>query len=203
MLLHLGTILFLVSHCRLATTAYALPPALLPPPKNLVAPLDNTTITDAPFSTNCHGSIWCTLYAGSFIKQAYRLATEGFPPSVNPFWNPGPLNDTAFYAQGAHAICFPIIGSFTEGGFCVFAQGLRGQGDRPGVRGKMVKIALARLVQRGCRMCGSFGSEEWGLVTVNYVAGSVCGGVCPEAAYRVGRSAGADLGGGEGDVGRL
>lgn len=66
-------------------------------------------------------------------------------------------------------------------------------------------MALARLVQRGCRMCGSFGSEEWGLVTVNYVAGSVCGGVCPEAAYRVGRPAGGigDLGGGEGDVRRV
>ncbi|KAI4226651.1 MAG: hypothetical protein L6R36_003017 [Xanthoria steineri] len=195
MLLLLGTILFL------ATNAHALPPALLsppppPPPPNLVTPVNNST--DAPFSTNCHGSIWCTLYAGSFIKQAYRLATEGYPPSTNPFLNPGPLNDTAFYAQGAHAICFPILGSFTDGGFCVFAQGLRGQGDRPGVRGKMVKVALARLVQRGCRMCGSFGSEEWGLVTVNYVAGSVCEGVCPEAAYRVARSVGGigDLRGG-------
>ena len=69
----------------------------------------------------------------------------------------------------------------------------------------MVKVALASLVQRGCRMCGSFGNEEWGLVTVNYVAGSVCGGVCPEAAYRIGMPVGGirALGGGEGDFGRV
>ena len=113
------------------------------------------------------------------------------------------MNDTAFYAQGAHVICFPILGSFTDGGFCVFAQGLRGQGDRPGVRGKMVKVALERLLRGDCRMCGSFGSKEWGLVTVNYVSGSVCEGVCPEAAYQVGRPAGADLRGEEGEAGRV
>ena len=94
------------------------------------------------------------------------------------------MNDTAFYAEGAHAVCIPLVGTILRGGFCVFAKSPReGQGDRPGVTGKMVKWALGRLVERECRMCGSVGDGEGGLITVNYVAGEVCGGICPEVRY--------------------
>ena len=82
-------------------------------------------------------------------------------------------------------MCIPLVGTTQQGGFCVFAQNQRmGQGGRQGVTGKMVKWALGQLVQKECRMCGSVGDGQGGLVTANYVSGGLgCGGVCPEARY--------------------
>lgn len=94
------------------------------------------------------------------------------------------MNDTAFYAEGAHAVCIPIDGSISQGGFCVFAQGLKDQGEQPGVSGKIIRSALSRLAEKECRMCGSLGNDDWGWITANYVTGPVCGGVCPEAPYK-------------------
>ncbi|KAL8922161.1 MAG: hypothetical protein Q9208_005356 [Pyrenodesmia sp. 3 TL-2023] len=178
-------IIYTSQHCL---SAHALPPAT-PPPQTITAPLKNVnTSTDALIGGNCHGSLWCSLYDGEFIRTAYHLVTTGYPPPTTPSpgWNAGPMNDTAFYAQGAHAVCLPITSSFSQAGFCVFAQHLRGRGsDEPGVTGQMVKSALGRLVEMGCRMCGSVGNGEEGWVTANYVRGPVCGGVCPEARYEV------------------
>lgn len=55
------------------------------------------------------------------------------------------MNDTAFYAEGAHAVCIPVAGRFSQdGGFYVFAQDPIGRGDKqPGVTGKMIKLSLS------------------------------------------------------------
>ena len=96
------------------------------------------------------------------------------------------MNDTAFYAEGAHAVCIPVVGGLSQGGFCVFAQDPIGRGDdQPGVTGKMIKLSLRRLLEINCRMCGAVGSDDdWGWIMANYVSGPVCGGVCPVAAYK-------------------
>ncbi|KAL8876108.1 MAG: hypothetical protein Q9198_005635 [Flavoplaca austrocitrina] len=176
-------ILLVTLSTQLFTIAYALPPIPTPQIPSIASHM-NTSINN-PTNTNCHGSLWCSLYGGHFIATAYHLATKGYPDSPETLdWNTGPMNDTAFYAEGAHAVCIPLVGTFVQGGFCVFAKSPReGQGDQPGVTGKMIKWALGRLVERECRMCGSVGDGEGGLITVNYVAGMVCGGICPETRY--------------------
>lgn len=175
--------LLVVSSCRFFTSAHALPPAA--PAQDLAAPLNINTSIDPPIAVNCHGSFWCNVYAGDFIKKACRLATKGYPDTpLSPSWDLGPMNDTAFYAEGAHAVCIPIDGSINQGGFCIFAQGLKDQGEQPGVTGKIIRSALSRLAEKECRMCGSVGNDGWGWITANYVAGPVCGGVCPEAPYK-------------------
>ena len=132
---------------------------------------------------NCDGSFYCTIYTGSFISHAYRLATIGLPhrPSLSPtLWNLGPMNDTAFYATGHHALCLPN-NDMMRTGFCVFAQ--YGDEVRRGVTGREVKESLKRLVEGGCEMCGSVRRREGGLVTVNYVDMGACGGICAEARF--------------------
>ncbi|KAL8732999.1 MAG: hypothetical protein Q9166_002397 [cf. Caloplaca sp. 2 TL-2023] len=172
----------------LTTLAFA-----LPPPNTPSAPQENNTTTPLTTSNplksprlNCSGSLYCSLYAGNFIFRAYKIATLGHPKhdeTLDPtIWNLGPMNDTAFYATGHHALCLPINMTL-KGGFCVFAQGVGG--EEGGVSGKVVKGVLRGLIERGCRMCGSVGLEEGGgWITANYVNGDVCGGVCPDARYR-------------------
>lgn len=44
---------------------------------------------------------------------------------------------------------------------------------------------MRRLLDMNCRMCGAVWSDDdWGWIAANYVTGPVCGGVCPEAAYK-------------------
>lgn len=101
----------------------------------------------------------------------------------------GPLNKSALYAPPNHAICLPVNGSL-RGGFCAFGSGLRGSGEgdsggRPYVTADMVKEGLGVLMKKGCRMCGSvpLPGEQGGWLTVNYISGDVCPGICPEARY--------------------
>lgn len=93
-------------------------------------------------------------------------------------------------------LCLPLDRTLRNG-FCVFAQGFgKVEGGETYVSGKQVKRGLGRLVEYGCRMCGSVGLEDvdgdgvggdgdgdGGYLTVNYVSGTVCKGVCPEARY--------------------
>ncbi|KAL8901817.1 MAG: hypothetical protein Q9207_005009 [Kuettlingeria erythrocarpa] len=209
LLSHPNILLLIILTFQLHTSAHALPPAAAPPAREIAThPLNASKRTKEapPIVGNCHGSLWCSLYGGHFISTAYQLATNGYPPpggtTNNPGplggWNTAPMNDTAFYAEGAHAICIPIPGTFSPGGgFCVFAEdptprggrggggGGGGGGDRPGVTGMMVKAALRELLEMGCRMCGAVGSggQDWGWVAADYVSGPVCEGVCPEARY--------------------
>ncbi|KAI4170268.1 MAG: hypothetical protein LQ346_008881, partial [Caloplaca aetnensis] len=115
----------------------AFPPLTTPPPllQSIPAPLPATKSIDDALKIrggNCHGSLWCTLYDGRFIQTAYHLATTGYPgtTSPGPGWNTGPMNDTAFYAQGAHAVCVPTAASFSPAGFCVFASSVGKRGRR-------------------------------------------------------------------------
>ncbi|KAL9577048.1 MAG: hypothetical protein Q9212_006625 [Teloschistes hypoglaucus] len=159
---------------------------------------------------NCRGSFYCFLYVRNFINVAYIMATTGLdhPPPIpipsdpnGPFhfpapgrflsesesksaWNPGPINSSALYAGSSHVLCHPIGG----GGFCVFAQGMKAEGGKAYVSGAQVKRGLENLVHYGCRMCGSVALEDvgdaradGGYLTVNYVSGTVCQGVCPES----------------------
>ncbi|KAL8981221.1 MAG: hypothetical protein Q9205_003925 [Flavoplaca limonia] len=142
-------ILFIIFTSHIS--AHALPP-LPPSPQTIAAPLNNVnTSNDDPFDGNCHGSLWCSLYGGHFIFTAYQLATKGLAPgsSPGPGWNTGPMNNTAFYAEGAHALCIPVASRFGQsGGFCVFAQDPIGRGDvQPGITGKMIKLSLRRLLE--------------------------------------------------------
>ncbi|KAL9629143.1 MAG: hypothetical protein Q9204_005443, partial [Flavoplaca sp. TL-2023a] len=167
---------------------HALPPAA-PSPQTIAASLNNVnTSNDDPYDGNCHGSLWCSLYGGHFIFTAYQLATKGLAPrsTPGPGWNTGPMNDTAFYAEGAHAVCVPVASRFSQGGgFCVFTEDPIGRGDeQPGVTGKMIKLSLWRLLEVICRMRGVVSSgDDWGWITADYVTGPVCEGVCPEAPY--------------------
>ncbi|KAI4272271.1 MAG: hypothetical protein LQ337_005406 [Flavoplaca oasis] len=189
MLFSSHNILFIVFTFQLYISAHALPPAAPPSPQIIAAPLNKVNTSNAEqFDGNCHGSLWCSLYGGHFIFTAYQLVTKGLAPGVTPGpgWNTGPMNDTAFYAEGAHAVCMPVPSRFSQGGgFCVFTEDPIGRGvEQPGVTGKMIKLSLRRLLEMNCRMCGIVSSgDDWGWVTADYVTGPVCGGVCPEAVY--------------------
>ena len=154
--------MFLLSHnilsviftSQLYISAHALPPAA-PPRQTLAAPLNNVnTSNDDPFDGNCHGSLWCSFHGGHFISTAYQLATKGLAPgsSPGPGWNTGPMNDTAFYAEGAHDVCIPVASRFGQsGGFCVFTEYPIGRGDEQlGVTGKMIKLSSSRLLEMNC-----------------------------------------------------
>ncbi|KAI4265599.1 MAG: hypothetical protein LQ337_008960, partial [Flavoplaca oasis] len=90
------------------TIAYALPSIGGPQIPSVASP-PNTSINDSN-NVDCHGSLWCSLYGGHFITAAYHLATERYPNSpAAQGWTAGPINDTAFYATGTHAVCIPLV----------------------------------------------------------------------------------------------
>ncbi|KAL9041610.1 MAG: hypothetical protein Q9180_001171 [Flavoplaca navasiana] len=185
MLFSSHNILFIFFTFLLYISAHALPPAA-PSPQIIAAPFnDVNTSNDEPFDGNCHSSLWCSLYGGHFIFTAYQLITKGLAPP-GPGWNTGPMNDTAFYAEGAHAVCVPVASRFGQGGgFCVFTEDPIGRGDEQlGVTGKMIKLSLRRLLEMNCRMCGVVSSgDDWGWITADYVTGPVCMGVYPEVSF--------------------
>ncbi|KAI4227725.1 MAG: hypothetical protein LQ349_006668 [Xanthoria aureola] len=181
---------FLFAVLSLTTFALAL---VLPPPTVPVNPLDisvappsaiNTLSTRAPHP-NCDGSFYCTIYTGNFIQRAYRLATTGLQTHRNldpTIWNLGPMNDTAFYATGHHALCLPN-NPMMRTGFCVFAQ--YSGSERGGMTGREVKAMLKVLSERECNMCGSVPDlkEGGGWLTANYVDMGACGGICKEVRF--------------------
>lgn len=58
-----------------------------------------------------------------------------------------------------------------------------GDDDKPYVSGEEVRRGLGMLVEHECRMCGSVPLRGGGWLTMNYVSGGVCPGICPEARY--------------------
>lgn len=145
---------------------------------------------------NCRGSSLCPSdylapdYVGIMLNIANGLAR------CNPrsSFNCGPMNDTDFYEPGAHIVCLPQGRSFL-GGICAFTQGNLGVSGREatavsiGVTGIRIKQKLQQLSLHGCRICGSVplgnsnDPNEAGILTVNYVSGSACPGLCPPSHY--------------------
>lgn len=144
---------------------------------------DSNSTLDRALGINCRGSGLCPSnylaadYIGFMLNIAHGLA------KCNPksSFNCGPLNDTDFYQAGANIICLPQGKSFL-GGICAFTQGnVRG----PGTLGFQVKQKLQQLSAHGCQVCGSVplansnDPAEAGILTVNYISGAACPGLCP------------------------
>ena len=104
--------------------------------------------------------------------------------------NCGPMNNTDFYESGAKIVCLPQGQSFL-GGICAFTQGQVGKSGLAahGVTGAQIKQKLQQLSLHGCRICGSVplgdGNDphEAGILTVNYISGVACPGLCPPTHY--------------------
>ena len=138
---------------------------------------------------NCRGSSLCPqqeLHSPDYIQTILRISL-GTAYDCSPRWgfNCGPMNDTDVYAPGAKIICLPQGRSFL-GGICVFTQG----NVAPlGMYGVAIKKKLKELRQHGCEICGSVpigndnDPDEAGILTVNYVSGAVCWGLCPPTHY--------------------
>ena len=83
-------------------------------------------------------------------------------------------------------MCLPLGRSFL-GGICAFTQGKNVPGT--GADGALIKRKLQELSSHGCRVCGSVplsgdnDSGKEGILTVNYIGGLVCKGLCPSRHY--------------------
>lgn len=148
-----------------------------------VSAVSNAT-TELGLGINCRGSAFCP--SGFPVRADYigimREIVDG-DAQCNPrsSFNCGPLNDTDSYDPGAHIVCLPLGKSFL-GGICAFAQGNVG---RSGVTGVQIKRKLQQLSLHGCRICGSVplgnsnDPDERGILTVNFINGFACPGLCP------------------------
>ena len=162
---------FLQTSCSLSTTS------------SLYTPVDKT------LGINCRGSVLCPPYAfpdwPEYISTLI-LITTGNAEHCPPEYSCGPLNDTDTYLPGDHIVCLPQGQSFL-GGICAFAQGKHV--PRVGVQGVVIKRALMNLADHGCHVCGSAplsgdnDPNRHGILTVNYVGGVVCKGLCPPRHY--------------------
>lgn len=138
---------------------------------------------DHSLGINCRGSLLCPTniatsdYIGIFIK-----ITNGRAPYCPPSFSCGPMNDTDIYLPNDHIVCLPL-GRSLLGGICAFTQGKKVPAT--GVVGATIKRKLQELSDHGCHVCGSVplsgnndpGSQ--GILTVNYISGVVCKGLCP------------------------
>ena len=146
---------------------------------SLSAPVDNS------LGINCRGSVLCPPYAfpdrPEYISTLL-LITTGNADHCPPGYSCGPLNDTDIYLPGDHIVCLPQGRSFL-GGICAFVQGKNA--PRAGVQGALINRALMNLADHKCHVCGSAplsgdnDPNSHGILTVNYVGGLVCKGLCP------------------------
>lgn len=146
----------------------------------------NSTSLNRALGINCRGSSFCPSqdftsdYTGTMLRIVNGLAS-----CLKSEFNCGPLNDTDIYKSNAHIVCLPLGKSFL-GGICAFTQ----RNLNPlGVLGTVIKRKLTQLHDHGCHICGSVplgdGNDpaEAGILTVNYVNGVVCPGLCPATHY--------------------
>lgn len=150
---------------------------------------DLPTMFGDSLGINCRGSILCPAYLEAFppdyIGTFIRIAT-GSATDCLPDFSCGPLNDTDLYLPNDHIMCLPLGRSFL-GGICAFTQGRKV--PTTGVDGVLIKRKLQELRGHGCRVCGSVplsgdndpGSQ--GILTVNYIGGVACKGLCPSKHY--------------------
>ncbi|KAL8747293.1 MAG: hypothetical protein Q9190_000799 [Brigantiaea leucoxantha] len=156
--------------------------AILLPATSAVAIVNTTTILSTPESLhlgiNCRGHPLCYTDVGAvWYLRDLAYGTAWRIPTF-PRYNYGPIDDTSLYAAGKHIVCKSGT-AHAFGGFCVFTQGAKGS-----VSGRLVKRKLTQLLEHGCWRCGSVPLEKGndpnkeGILTVNYVQGNVCRGVC-------------------------
>ncbi|KAM0801873.1 hypothetical protein BDR22DRAFT_887933 [Usnea florida] len=134
---------------------------------------------------NCRGSALCPEYnfpsRPEYIGTLIQITT-GNADDCPPEYSCGPLNDTDTYLPNDHIVCLPQGKSFL-GGICAFAQGKNA--PRAGIQGALIKRTLMNLADHGCHVCGSAplsgdnDPNSQGILTVNYVGGVVCKGLCP------------------------
>lgn len=138
---------------------------------------------------NCRGSSLCPdiKLASNYILQISKIATgTAFDCNSEYGFICGPMFDTDIYAPGARIVCLPQGKSFL-GGICAFTQG---NVASLGTYGVVIKRKLKELSEHGCEICGSVpigdrnDPNEAGILTVNYVGGVVCAGLCPPTHYR-------------------
>ena len=138
---------------------------------------------------NCRGSFLCPAYIEAFPPNyigTFISITNGNAAHCPPGFSCGPLNNTEFYLPNDHIVCLPLGRSFL-GGICAFAQG--NNAPATGIIGALIKRKLQELSDHGCRVCGSVPLSEdndpdsLGILTVNYIGGMVCRGLCPSKHY--------------------
>lgn len=142
-----------------------------------------------PLGINCRGSILCPAYLEvsppDYINTLIMIA-NGKGAYCPPNFSCGPLNDTDIYMPNDHIMCLPLGRSFL-GGICAFTQGKNVPVN--GVNGALIKLKLLELRGHECRVCGSVplsgdnDPSREGILTVNYVGGRACKGLCPSKHY--------------------
>ena len=161
---------------------------------------NSTSNVTSSLGINCRGSSLCPsdYLAADYIGIMLRIA-KGLthcPPESH--FDCGPMNDTDFYQAGAHIVCLPQGKSFL-GGLCAFTQGIVVSDGLAlpisdataafGVTGALIKQKLEELSMHGCHICGSVplgnGNDPRaaGILTVNYISGVACPGLCPPTHY--------------------
>lgn len=91
------------------------------------------------------------------------------------------MHATEIYLPNDHILCLPV-GNAQLGGICAFTHG--SNVSAAGVTGDVVMQRLEELSRHGCRVCGSVplsgdnNPRSQGILTVNYVDGVVCKGLC-------------------------
>ena len=157
---------------------------LLDQPVNAIS---NSSTLNHALDINCRGSGLCPSrhLSSNPISTMLSIANGRTIPPPNSNFNYGPLNNTSIYKPTAHIICLPLGKSFL-GSLCAFTQG---NVNSIGTSGAVIKRKLQQLSDHGCQICGSVplgdGNDpaEAGILTVNYVSGVACPGLCPPTHY--------------------
>lgn len=162
---------------------------LIPTIRPLSINYSSPTSPSDSLGVNCRGSILCPTYVEAFPPNyigTFISITSGNATHCPPSFSCGPLNDTEFYLPNDHIVCLPLGRSFL-GGICAFTQG--NNAPATGIIGALIKRKLQELSDHGCRVCGSVPLSEdndpgsLGILTVNYIGGVVCRGLCPSKHY--------------------
>lgn len=135
----------------------------------------------AGLGINCRGSSQCSQ---AFESVGSSNLIANFNESL---WIGGdshlpnaPINDQAFYYFGDHIMC-ARNGLLGAGSICLFPQG---NIPDEGIPGFVIKLKIAELAAHGCKFCGSVPVGSYndpaplGILTVNYVLGKACQGLC-------------------------
>ncbi|KAI4132524.1 MAG: hypothetical protein LQ347_002545 [Umbilicaria vellea] len=128
---------------------------------------------------NCEGNTYCNTAFNSKLPSHNDLIDQFYEALANGASNVvtgGPLIDYALYPtiQNKYIACH-------TSGVCLY---LRGNYPQAGVNGSLIATRIGELNRHGCWYCGSVplsgdnDPKKMGILTVNFVKGQVCDGVC-------------------------